>query len=343
MKSVNIVGTGCGDDTLTAEAKRILSTDGNAVKVSGDVGFYSLAAQYANDETARFIPGVSSVQVLAARLKLPWQNARFVSMHGRDCDITGAVRRNEYTFCLTGRNVPAIREKLRGYEHIRVFAGENLGFENERVYELTVGELTEKPSKTILLFHNPDFDARVRTGIPDSEFKRGDAPMTKAEARAVTLSKLALRPTDICADIGAGTGSVTVEMALAAYEGMVCAIDKNTGALELLAANCAAFHTGNVTAILGDAPEKLRELSKLDAAFIGGGLSAEVFDVLFDNNPNIRVVANAVRLDTLNLAIRAFKEHNTEPEIVQIGVSKANKLNMLTANNPIFIISGGGL
>ena len=99
------------------------------------------------------------------------------------------------------------------------------------------------------MVENPGYDGRVRFGISDEEFIRGGAPMTKSEARAITMSKLALWPNAVCCDVGAGTGSVTVEMALAAYEGHVYAIDKDEKSIELVKQNCRAFHVGNVSIV----------------------------------------------------------------------------------------------
>ncbi len=193
---------------------------------------------------------------------------------------------------------------------------------------------------------NPGYDKRILSGIPDEKFLRGPVPMTKAETRAVTMSKLALAPNAVCCDIGAGTGSVTVEMALAAYEGHIYAIDKNQEAIGLVQANCRAFHIGNVTAVSGEAPEALKELPPLDAAFIGGsaGSLTQIVDALLLNNRGVRIVVNAVALETVQQAMQAFASHSIVPDIVQIGAARANltgNLNMLQANSPVFILCGG--
>jgi precorrin-6Y C5,15-methyltransferase (decarboxylating) len=150
----------------------------------------------------------------------------------------------------------------------------------------------------------------------------------------------------VCADIGAGTGSVTVEMALAAYKGRVYALDKSEEAIRLVTENCRAFHIGNVTPIMGEAPGALQELPPLDAAFIGGssGRIGEIFGALLGKNPRVRIVVNAVTLETLHAAATAFAAHGIAPDITQLSVTHAKPVgnrHMLQAGSPVFILSGG--
>jgi precorrin-6Y C5,15-methyltransferase (decarboxylating) len=322
--------------------------------VSGDTGFYSAAEGLCaalKDCSVTLIPGVSSLSYFFARLARPWQAAAVVSCHGRRANLADAVRRSALTFVLTGGNVEALGEELAkaGFGELTAHVGENLGMPEERILTLPVSGLSSAGigALAVLLVENPGYDRRVHFGIPDGEFIRGDVPMTKAEVRAVTMSRLALAPGAVCCDIGAGTGSVTVEMALAAYEGQVYSIDKSEEAIELVKVNCRAFHIGNVTPLLGCAPEALVELPPLDTAFIGGsaGRLGEIFEALLSKNPRIRIVANAVTLETLHEAAEAFAEHNMAPDIVQIGITHAKPagdLHMLQAGSPVFILSGGG-
>jgi precorrin-6Y C5,15-methyltransferase (decarboxylating) len=222
-----------------------------------------------------------------------------------------------------------------------------LGSGGERVFETTVNALEQGASLTVLLLENPDFDPRVRTGIADDEFIRGDAPMTKAEVRAIVLSKLALSPDGVCADIGAGTGSVSVEMALAAYNGRVYAIEKEADACALIGRNMRKFQVGNVEILEQEATRALEDLSNapppvgLDAVFIGGsggGANLEkIINIVCAKHPGARIVLTAVTLKTAHTALELLPN----AECVQIGVSRLQK-GMLRANNPIFVISGGG-
>ncbi|HWS29493.1 MAG TPA: precorrin-6y C5,15-methyltransferase (decarboxylating) subunit CbiE [Clostridia bacterium] len=325
-----------------------------AVLVSGDTGFFSaadgLVAALSGYEV-KLIPGVSSVSYFFSKIKRPWQNAALVSCHGREANLIDAVRRSKLTFALTGGNMEAHAKGLAeaGFGELAATVGENLGAHNEHIFSSPVCELAKTPvgKLAVLLIENPQADARIRFGIPDGEFIRGEVPMTKSEVRAVSLSRLALSPGEICCDIGAGTGSVTVEMALAAYEGYVYAIDKNGEAVSLIKENCGRFHIGNVTPVLGSAPEALYALPPMDAAFIGGsgGVMGDIFEAILTKNPYTRIVVNAIALETLHAAIAAFKARGIAPEIVQLGAARtktAGGLHMMLAQNPVFIVSGGG-
>ena len=326
-----------------------------AVLVSGDVGFYSAANGLAEALPAydlRFVPGISTVNAFFARLKLPWQDAAFASAHGHETDIVGTVRRNRLTFCLTGNNTNALGIALReaGFGHITTHIGENLGTDSERVYEATVDDFVRMafPSMTVLLFVNEAFDDRTPCGLPDSRFSRlTGIPMTKSETRAVVMSKLNLRPASICWDIGAGTGSVTVEMALSAYRGHVYAVERRAEAIPLIDENCRSFHIGIATVICGEAPAALESLPAPDAVCIGGsgGQLDGIISFVLDKNPDARIVVTAVTLETVSSALAAFAKAGLEPEIVQMNVARSKRvseLHLMEAQNPVTILSIGG-
>ena len=337
-------------EAVTASDKQVFS-----VLVSGDPGFYSastkLCGVFSEGFDLKVFPGISSLNAMFAALGRPWQNAALCSLHGRDCNAVDMVRRNRETFFLTGKNTKMLAELLcgAGYDSLMLYVGEDLGSESQRVFACTAAELKdmELSSLTVVLAENPDADDSIRTGIPDEEFERGDVPMTKSEIRSVSLSKLGIRPDFVCADIGAGTGSCTIEMALSAWKGRVYAVDSNPEAVGLIKENCRKFHVGNVEAIEGLAPGAVEDLPPVDAAFIGGskGGMKEIFGLLLGKNPDTRIVVNTITLQSLSDALEAFKEYGLEAETVQISAAqskKAGRYDMLMARNPIFIISGGG-
>lgn len=326
-----------------------------AVLVSGDVGFYSAAAGMAEALAAyelRYIPGISTVSAFFAKRKQPWQDAAFVSAHGRNSNVVDAVRRNRLTFCLTGNNVNEIGAALSkaGLGHIQTHVGENLGAESEQVYETTAETLTQRdyPALTVLLFVNEAFDDRTPCGLPDSAYARlAGIPMTKSETRALVMSKLNLRPNSICWDVGAGTGSVTVEMALHAYRGHVYALERRADSLPLIEQNCTAFHVGNVTAICGTAPNGLEIFPTPDAVFIGGsgGELDGIITAVLRKNPDARIVVTAVTLETVALALASFSQAGLDPEIVQLNVARskrAGQSHLMEAQNPITLLTAGG-
>jgi len=340
-----------------ADVRRVFAETGAesvAVLVSGDVGFFSGARRLVSalDEfDVQITAGVPSVCDFFAKLKLPWQDAALISMHGMDGPLISTVRRNRQTFCLTGGNVPEIGKMLdsAGFGGLTVHVGENLGYQHERILEIKASKLGDTQPMAVLLIINENFDASIPAGLPDTVFIRRDGvPMTKSDVRAAIMSKLRLRPGDIGYDIGAGTGSVTVEMALSAYNGRIFAIERERDALTLAEQNCRKFHIGNVSFISGHAPAVLDGLPMPDAVFIGGssGNFAEILDAVLSKNKGARIVATAIALETVHTALTAFEQAGL-PDIdaVQIGVTRVEKrgcVHMLMAQNPIFIISGGG-
>ena len=325
-----------------------------AILVSGDVGFYSAAEKLVDvlkDYNPNLVSGISSVSYFFAKCSLPWKDANLISCHGLDTNIVSSVRRNRFTFALTGKNIPELQKELvkYGFGDLKVWVGENLGSDEESIQESTISELAGKQfsSLTVLIIENPDFDSRIITGIPDEEFIRGKVPMTKSEVRAVCLSKLSINPDDVAYDIGCGTGSVTIEMAFSAYDGKVYAFDKNEEAIELLNQNCQKFHLDNVEAICGLAPECLKDLPAPDVAFIGGssGNMDEIVSYLHGINNEMRFVITAVTLENAMAGLESLKNVGISGDIVQVAVSKAKEigdLHLLMALNPIFIISGSG-
>ena len=214
---------GCTDRRIAAVKPQevldaVLAQDrGCAVVYSGDAGFYSgarglLPLLAERDISARVLPGVSSVQLLAARLGLPWQDWALVSAHGTDCDPVAAVSGGRPAFFLTGGALGpgelCRRLTEAGLGDLSVTVGENLSARSERIVFGTAAELAGKdfPSLSVLLAEAaPRYEPRC-PGIPDGEFVRGQVPMTKQEVRAAALAKLAVRPGQVLWDVGAGPG-----------------------------------------------------------------------------------------------------------------------------------------
>lgn len=181
----------------------------------------------------------------------------------------------------------------------------------------------------------------------DESFIRGDVPMTKSEIRAISISKLELKPDAVLYDIGAGTGSVSIEAAREMPGGTVYAIERNPKALELLKQNKEKFHTGQMVLVAGEAPEALEALPMPTHAFLGGtgGRSLEIIKLLLKKNPDIRIVINVIALESLNQIMEALKLLGKEPEVALVSVSKARKIgsyHLMQGQNPVYVISFGG-
>ena len=325
------------------------------VVYSGDTGFYSgarglLALLEAEKIAYRVLPGISSVQLLAARLGRPWQDWTLCSAHGTDCDPVTAVSQGKPVFFLTGGALGPVdlcrRLTEAGLGGLEVTVGENLSYETEHILRGTAGAFATRtfaPLSVLLAEAAPVSQEPRAPGLPDDAFLRGKVPMTKQEVRTAALGKLALRPTDTVWDVGAGTGSVSVELALQCRE--VWAVERETPALALMEQNRKKFGAWNLHIKGGEAPEALMNLPAPDKVFIGGsgGNLKEIVSAVHAANPKARVCISAIALESLHTAMTVLEELGYETEVVQISVSRARKageLHLLMAQNPVFLITG---
>ena len=328
------------------------------VVYGGDTGFYSgtrllIPLLKELEIPCHVIPGVSSMQILSARLGRSWENWNLCSAHGMHCDAVAAVSCGKAAFFLTGKESPAAlcaQLTAAGLGNLSVTVGENLGMPDERITRSTArkaADISFSPL-SVLLAEPAPVPYPVRTpGIPDSDFIRGNVPMTKQEVRAVIPAKLAVRPGDTVWDVGAGTGSVSVELSRAAYHGRVYAVECNAEACELVRRNREKFGAWNLIPVSGTAPDILESLPVPDAVFIGGshGKLTQIIDAVFDKNPSVRLCVSAITLETLSIAVNALTARNPHAEVCQIGITRtrpAGNLHLLTAHNPVFLITAQG-
>ena len=358
-----VLPAGCTENRAAAyrpdEVAELLQTSGaeNAVLVySGDTGFYSGASSMmekleALGVRARVLPGLSSIQLLAAALGRPWQGWNLVSAHGRTCDPVAECMQGRPTFFLTGGSEdPATlcaQLAAEGFGDVQGVVGQCLGTPEEKLFRGSVKELAAGRfnSLSVLLVEAVEGLPRRAPGLPDEAFERGDVPMTKQEVRAAVLAKLAVRPEDILWDVGAGTGSVSAELALAAPRGRVYAVECRPEGCALIKANREKFRTRNLVLVEGLAPAALSDLPAPDAVFIGGskGSLAAIVDAALDKNPDARICVSAIALETLSAAVTALTAKGRTVQVSQIAVSRAKAvggLHLMMAQNPIYLITG---
>ena len=358
-----VLPAGCTENRAAAyrpdEVAELLQTSGaeNAVLVySGDTGFYSGASSMmekleALGVRARVLPGLSSIQLLAAALGRPWQGWNLVSAHGRTCDPVAECMQGRPTFFLTGGSEdPATlcaQLEAEGFGDVQGVVGQCLGTPEEKLFRGSVKELAAGRfnSLSVLLVEAVEGLPRRAPGLPDEAFERGDVPMTKQEVRAAVLAKLAVRPEDILWDVGAGTGSVSVELALAAPRGRVYAVECRPEGCALIKANREKFRTRNLVLVEGLVPDALSDLPAPDAVFIGGskGSLAAIVDAALDKNPDARICVSAIALETLSAAVAALTAKGRTVQVSQIAVSRAKAvggLHLMMAQNPIYLITG---
>lgn len=325
-----------------------------AIALSGDVGFYSGAKKLIDqlDGNVEVICGISSVVYFMSKIGLSWDDAKIVSAHGRNCNLISLIRHNPKVFSILGTEdgvaVLASRLVYYGMGDVTLYVGENLSYENEKIFHDKAANLTEYRGDALSVVTACNEKATPMSavhGISDGEFLRGKAPMTKEEVRTVSLSKLRLSEDSVCYDVGAGTGSVSVEMALRAWMGQVYAIEKKEDALALLKENKKKFAVDNLAIIPGVAPEAMTELPAPTHAFIGGssGNMQDIINLLLEKNPKVRIVINCITLETVTEAMNAIRDFGLEDvDIVQLAAARSKSIgryHMMMGENPIYIIT----
>lgn len=328
-----------------------------AIMLSGDTGFYSGAGrlyeklQELPGYNIDIIPGISSAAYFAARLKINWQDIKLLSLHGRTQNVIAAIKSNEKTFILLGMkdSVAGLADICikYGLKELVFHIGCNFGYSGEEIISGSPEDFTGFINKGFLycaIIENPFAKENIVThGIPDSQFIRGNVPMTKEEIREISVSKLHLAKDSVVYDIGAGTGSVAVECARMAYNGKVYAVEKNEEAIKLIEQNKILHGTDNLEIIKGEAPGILDGLEVPTHVFIGGssGRLNQIIDIIFGKNGNARIVINAVTLETITEVQSIIKEKGLHGDITCITVSKAKEAgnyHMMTGLNPVWII-----
>ena len=341
-----------------------------AVAYSGDSGFYSGAApmlfalkchpETAGEFDVQLICGISSVSWFASRAGIPWQDWKILSSHGRSCNVIGQVRRNMECFLLlsgaedlreTGSMLADAQERgVLG--KLRLIYGYELSRPAEKIRTCTAQELTQVTEEGLYVLyvrHGQAADCPVVPGLPDDAFIRGKAPMTSSEIRSLSLCRLGLTSKAVLWDVGAGTGSVSVEAALACPEGRVLSIEFKKDALDLLEQNRARYCLQNMEIIEGRAPEALTLLPLPTHVFIGGsgGKVRDILKVVFSKNPWARVVVNCITSETLAELQTALKDLPVQGfQCTQVMVNREQMLGQyhyLKAGNPVFIISFTGI
>lgn len=320
------------------------------VLMSGDVGFYSGTRNLLDilqERNVTVLSGISSVAYLAAKAGLPWQNMELCSLHGRRQNVLARIRRCKTVFALTGSGseVPQLCTQLLewGLGDVELYVGEQLSYPDERIWHgfPAEGAGQEFGSLCSLIAVNPRVERLpVRGSIPDEAWVRGKVPMTKEAIRILSIAKLQLYADSVVYDVGAGTGSVSIEAALAAEDGMVYAIEKKDEAVALIRENKRRFGVVNLQVVHGTAPQALEDLPVPTHAFIGGssGNLQAIVECLMEKNPAVRIVINAISLETM--AEIARLSGTCETEVMMVQTARANPVgayHLMMGQNPVMI------
>jgi precorrin-6Y C5,15-methyltransferase (decarboxylating) len=347
--------------------KRNLGAKKMVVLASGDPNFYGIARYLIGKlgkEAFEILPAISSIQLAFARVKESWEDAVLVSVHGRPVEaIIEPVKSSPKIGIFTDdEHTPGHIAKVfieHGLSDYQAFVCENLGGANERITETLLEKLPEmefSPLNVLILkkigegqpSEAPKENSRYTFGIPEDEFecmKPRRGLITKTEVRVISLSKMAVQRDSVVWDIGAGSGSVSIESALLAPDGRVYAIEKDEEDVGIILRNLDKFKTPNVKVVQGRAPEALAGLEPPDAVFVGGsgGGMDSILEICLEKlKPGGRLVVNLATIENLSEAYGFFKQRGMPVDVSQIQVSRGSPILNLTrfeAFNPVFVIA----
>ena len=319
------------------------------VLLSGDTGFFSGAKKLLtalDGYDVQVLAGISTFSYFFAALKKDYNDVKFLSLHGREQNFVSYIKRYKRVFFLSGSGkTEEVIKKLDFYGlcGVKLYIGENLSYPGEKITVGSVKELAGRDFDALNAVYIENEDARAEFGsIPDTAFIRGSVPMTKAEIRSLAIAKLGLSENSVLYDIGAGTGSVSIEAARYLIDGTVYAFERNKEAISLLKENSIKFAADNIHIIEGTAPDSF-DFDKYPVpthAFIGGsgGKLEKTLEILFDKNSGLKAVVTAISLRTAAELTALSEKYDTE--ICCINAARAEKAGshlLMKANNPVYI------
>jgi precorrin-6Y C5,15-methyltransferase (decarboxylating) len=334
--------------------------------VYGDPLFYGLA-RYVSERVGkdRFVvmPHVSSMQLAFARVMETWEDAYLSDLAKHPLDtvlekIRTAQKVGLFTTDTCGPAEVAKALLERHIDYFKAYVCENLGSRDERVTRGTLAEIARQKFDSLnvlILVRDPNAPDRPREAVgrrlfgnPDEAFlqsKPKQGLLTPAEVRSIALAQMDIAPSSIVWDIGAGSGSVSIEAAQMAPEGTVFAIEMDAEDHGLIRSNAERFGVANVNAVLGRAPEACDALPDPDAVFIAGGgrevtrISEYAYRRLRSGG---RLVVNVVSIDHLAELREAMAKHSRSIHIWMINLARGtDQLDRLSfeALKPNFLLA----
>jgi precorrin-6B C5,15-methyltransferase / cobalt-precorrin-6B C5,C15-methyltransferase len=324
------------------------------VLASGDPCFFGvgpLIAQHLGGERVAIHPRPTAAALAFARLGLAWQDATVLSVHGRPLAeaVPTAIAARKLAIYTDPRHTPAVVARAlleAGMEDCPAYVCERLGGLHEHIVTTRLVDLPGQafdPLNIVILLPGRKPVQRPAFGRSDDAYSSLRGQITKAEVRAVTISRLEPWRARVAWDIGAGSGSISIEMAGLMDVGRVFAVERDEEQLQVLQANLRRYRAPRVQVVTGAAPASLESLPDPDTVFVGGGASAlaEILRVAAERlKPGGRLVANFARLESLAIWQQFASDHNWPAEIVQLSVSRGVTLakgTRLSALGPVFV------
>lgn len=316
------------------------------VLASGDPMFYGVGATLARHVPAAemwIVPAPSAFSLAAARLGWAQQSATCVSLHGRPLALLRPhLQPGRKLLVLTSDTdgPAAIADMITqlGFGPSRFTVLEALGGPRERIAETTAAAFQPRdidPLNLVAIDVDATPDARIMPlapGLSDDWFEH-DGQITKRTVRAATISALAPRQGELLWDIGAGSGSISIEWMLRDPSLRAIAVERDAERAARIGRNAEALGVPGLEIVTGEAPAALAALPEPDVIFIGGGCDAAVLDIALARlKPRGRLVVNAVTLETEALLIAAHQDHGGD--LLRLAVAHASPVGSLTGWRP---------
>ncbi len=345
-------------DDVIYKIKELSMKNKKVVVLSGgDPLFYGIGRRLIDivgEERVEIVPGVTTVQIACARARLPREEMKTVSIHGRDniWPLLRAISFHDligvYTGGSDGPRIISEVLKERGVDEFKIMVFEDLGLETERIREIEISDVSGlefSPLNFVILKRIKSCAISPGIGIDDKHYEHERGLITKREIRVVGISLLNIMSHSTVWDLGAGCGAVSIESAYLARDGMVFSVEKSPERVEQIIRNRKRFGLHHVEVIHGIMPHCLGSLPAPDRVFLGGGLSGgeglleKIFSCL---KPGGKFVAHTVLLNSLGM-VKGFLEKRGIPyEVILLQAARSNELSgdiRLSSLNPVFIIS----
>jgi precorrin-6Y C5,15-methyltransferase (decarboxylating) len=331
------------------------------VLASGDPLFFGIGARLAaslGNRQVRIYPNISAVAAAFARIKESWDDARIISLHGRkksDTLFSALEHENKVVVFTDPKKNPSwLAERLLEMElsHFKMCVFEAMGSNAERFgwYPLkkAAGVKFRVPNLVVLKRRRlePHAGHGIHLGASDNCYCHTNGLITKAEIRAITLSKMRLASNHILWDLGSGSGSISIEASLFIKTGTIFAVEKDPGRIENIKKNKRRFKTRNLRIVQTVLPGGLAGLPQPDRIFIGGGgknLKAIVTEAAQYLKPGGKIVINTVLIQNFQVVMAVLSRLKFETDVIQVQINRSRQMpwgERLEAQNPVWIISG---
>ncbi len=322
-------------------------------------------------KAVEILPNISTIALAFAKFKIPWQDAKIISIHTKDAGawqhdsdnnhglyplLQAILHENKLAILTSPENNPAriahllLTEKLE--TEFDCYIAQDLRSSNELLIQgqsiKAISEQTFNGNNVVILQRKKVKNPPVLFGLTDDSFKQRKPDkglITKREVRAVSLARMQLKTDSIVWDIGAGSGSVGLEAARLCHQGYVYAVEKNSADFAIATENAQQLNIHNYHLIHAKAPEDLEKWENPDAVFMGGTggeLTTLIQLCLQRLKPNGWLVMNFVTLENLNTAVETLKTIEASWDVVQIQASRSQPIlhmNRMRAENPVWIVS----